>query len=308
MVELNPSQQEMLDRLGRQGAESPEFGPELRLGLRQELTDGLAPIATRLSDPLWLNKHVVAAVLGCEARLMGERDQKFSWSVPTARGSVAHKAIELSVHRHDRLEPMELVDEAISSLIHNDPGLGDWLATCGDTARAEIRSEAVARVAAFTEIWPPLSPRWNPVLESRLSAEFADGMIMLRGKTDLTLGRARGEHAGKVIVDMKTGRYSPEHVADLRFYALLETLKIGTPPRMLATSYLDSGELHAEAVTADLLWSQVRRVIDAAGRYATLIAGERDASTHPGPACRWCGVATDCADGQAFLRGLDEDY
>ena len=307
-MDLNPSQQDIVERLGRRGSPTHEFGPELRLGLRTELADGLAPIAERLTDPLWLNKHVVASVLGCERRCMAERSHPFAWSVPTARGSVAHKAIELSVHRHDQLPPMELVDEAIASIIGSDPSLGDWLATCGDTTRAELRSEAVARVAAFEEIWPPLSPRWNPVLESRMAAEFCDGMIILRGKTDLTLGRARGEVADKVVVDMKTGRFSPDHVADLRFYALLETLKLGTPPRVLATSYLDSGELHTEIVTADLLWGQVRRVIDAAGRLATLIAGERDETTHPSHACRWCPVASDCAEGQAWLRDLDEDY
>lgn len=304
---MNPAQQEIVDRLRKNEETAATFGPELRVGLRAELSDGLAPIAQRLTEPLWLNKHVIAQALGCERRLMGERDEKFAWSVPIARGSVAHKAIELSVHRLDRLTAMELVDEAIASLITNEVGLGDWLATCGDTTRAEIRSEAVARVSAFEELWPQLSPRWWPVLESRMSAEFCDSRIILRGKTDLTLGRASGERAGKVIVDMKTGRFSPDHIADLRFYALVETLRVGTPPRLLASSYLDSGDLHVETVTEDLLWGQVKRVIDAAGRYATLLAEERDPNVHPGPACRWCRVSADCTEGQAYLAALDDD-
>jgi hypothetical protein len=135
-----------------------------------------------------------------------------------------------------------------------------------------------------------------------MAANFHDGKIVLSGKADLTLGRARGLVANKVIVDLKTGRYSPDHVSDLRFYALVEALRVGVPPRLLATSYLDSGELHTEVVTEDLLWGQVRRVIGAAGRIATLDAGERDPERHPGPPCWFCPVNDDCAPGIQWLE------
>ena len=72
-----------------------------------------------------------------------------------------------------------------------------------------------------------------------MTAEF--GQVRLSGRPDLTIGQAQGALAGKVIVDFKTGRMHGSHVADLRFYALIDTIRIGTPPRMLATSYLDIG-------------------------------------------------------------------
>ena len=76
---------------------------------------------------------------------------------------------------------------------------------------------------------------------------------MLSGKVDLTVGRADGLRAGKVLVDLKTGGFSPSHREDLRFYALVETLRLGVPPRLLATYYLDGGRLQQEAVrTSDV--------------------------------------------------------
>jgi len=276
------------------------FDFELRVSLRQELTERLEPIARRVEE-LFLNKHSISTALGCEQRYLAERDARFEWDPPKARGTVAHHAIRLGNAMIGHHSPQQRVDEAIASLT-GERGIGDWLATCGEATRAELRSEAISKVAAFDELWPPISDRWNPVFEARMATTFHDGRIVLSGKADLTLGRPRGLVADKVIVDLKTGRYSPDHLSDLRFYALVETVRVGTPPRMLATSYLESGELHTEAVTEDLLWGQVRRVVDAAGRIATLAAEERDPNLHPGPACWFCPANEGCGPGQEWLE------
>ena len=86
----------------------------------------------------------------------------------------------------------------------------------------------------------------------------------------------------------------------------VDTLRIGTPPRLLATSYLDSGRLATEAVTEDQLWSTVDRVVDAAGRIVTLEAGERDPVKRTGPMCRWCSLRAECDEGRAFLAAADD--
>ena len=46
------------------------------------------------------------------------------------------------------------------------------------------------------------------------------------------LGRPTGDESSKVIIDLKTGRSSPRHRDDLRFYALVETLARELPPRL----------------------------------------------------------------------------
>ena len=56
------------------------------------------------------------------------------------------------------------------------------------------------------------------------------------------IGRPAGDESRKVIIDLKTGRPNARHRQDLGFYALLETLARGVPPRKLATFYLDASE------------------------------------------------------------------
>ena len=303
---LSPAQQETLERLGAAPHDRPRFDSALADELRRELQSRLAPVARRVEDgtTLFLSKHRLEAVHGCEVAF-GTDD--FEWSAPKARGGVAHKAIELSIMRRDEPTPLELIDDAIGSLIERQASLGDWLSTQGESTLAQVRGEANSRLVAFLETWPKIDRRWVPVLEGSIVAELFDGTVKLSGRPDLTLGRAEGEIAGKVIVDFKTGSPHVSHAADLRFYALLDTLRVGTPPRLLASSYLDSGRISTEQVTEDLLWAAVDRVVDAAGRIITLEAGERDPVKRTGPMCRWCSLRATCAEGRAFLEGAADD-
>jgi CRISPR/Cas system-associated exonuclease Cas4 (RecB family) len=132
--------------------------------------------------------------------------------------------------------------------------------------------------------------------------DLFDGRIVLQGRVDLTLGHARGTTARKVLIDLKTGGFAPGHAEDLRFYALLETLRIGTPPIRLATYYLDSGRPHAERVTLDTLHSAVRRTVDGAVRLAGLIDHGQPPVRRPGPSCRWCPLQDGCPDGSAVIH------
>ena len=307
--ELNPAQRQLLDLLGAGGADRPSFDAELGRHLRTQLERGLADVAAGLGpddDDLFVNKHALSGVHGCEARFLAERDAPFEWSVAKARGSVAHKAIELGVFWKGEPVPAALVDETIAKRTTDGDSLGDWLRTCGDADRAELTSQAVERVTTFFECFPPLKPQWKPTLEGRLRAELFEARIVLLGTYDLSLGTAHGTTAGKVIVDFKTGGFSPAHVDEMRYYALLDTLKIGTPPRMVATYYLESGQPHPEPVTVDLLEAAVARTVDGVIRMAELTAEPDGAQKRTGPACRWCPVRVTCDEGQAFLRAGDE--
>ena len=303
----NPAQQEVVSLLGAPKGDRPEFDPGLRDELRARLEDRLEPLVERIGsdafddDTLFLSKFTLTQVLGCEQKFMAERSRPFEWSPPIARGTVMHKAIELSVHWRGGSSPLALVDEALASLENADKSIGDYLKTCGDTERAELRATAGAAMTQFLECFPPLKPAWRPTTESPIRASLHDGLIMLSGKPDLTLGQPDGTVAGKVIVDFKTGGFSPSHREDLRFYALLEALRI-LPPRLVASYYLDQGRIHPEEVTGDLLLSAVERVVDGAHRYVELVAGQRPATVAPGPACRWCPVQLDCDEGTEYLE------
>lgn len=309
MAPLNPAQQAVRDQLGAGGAEPVSFDPDLGRALEADLAAGLAPLVDRLGDealPLVVAKHPLAQVHGCEARFTHELDQPFTVTVPVARGTVAHKAIELGIHWPGEPVPLDLVDAAVDRLRATDHWLGGWLDTCGEADRAELRAEAGDRVSTFFECFPPLRPSWRPVTEASLRVELFGGRIQLRGKVDLTIGRAEGPVAGKVILDLKTGRASPTHVDDLRFYALVETIRLGVPPRAVASYYLDQARAHTERVTEAMLASALARTVDGAARMVALREGETPVR-RASPACRWCPLVMSCGDGRAFLRDLDGD-
>ena len=230
--ELNLAQQAVVALLGTSEAERPTFDADLAPSLRRELERGLAPVVAALPEDenLFVNKHALSQVHGCEARYLAERDGDFAWSVPLARGTLAHRAIEVGVSWSGPPTPADLVAETMARAAQGTDSLGDWLRTCGDFDRADLQSQATERVSTFFECFPPLKRQWRPTLEGRVRAELFDGRIVASGKYDLSLGSANGTTAGKVIIDFKTGGFSPTHLDDLRFYALLDTLKIGTPP------------------------------------------------------------------------------
>ncbi|MEY2464182.1 MAG: hypothetical protein QOH64_2320 [Acidimicrobiaceae bacterium] len=315
---LTPAQQEVLDQLGALGQTRPSFDAGLRGELRAALEEGVEPLVPLLDElgidaehPLTISKHTLSQVHGCEVRFLAEDGVFPGWSVPLARGTVAHKAIELSIHMRGEPQPSELVDDALARLTEGDHFLSEWLQQLAEAERAELRAEACDRVTKFLECWPPLKAAWRPVTESSLRADLLDGRIALKGKVDLTLGRADGTTAGrtvagKVLIDLKTGGFSPHHLDDLRFYALLETIRLGVPPRRLSTYYLDRGAFLPEDVSEGLLATTVGRTIDGIAK-AVALRGARVEPVHkPGPVCRWCPVLERCEVGTAHLAGADD--
>jgi hypothetical protein len=303
---LNPAQEDLLNALRVAPDDRPVFDPGLRDALRAGLEEQLAPLVPMLDTlgivQLWVAKHQLSSVSGCEVRFLAEEDAGFDgWTVARARGSVAHRAIELSMHVRGAPVPEELVDEAIARMSSSDTSLGDWLQTIGEGDRAELRCEAVDRVASFLELWPPLRPQWRPRSESRVGADLLDERIRLAGKVDLSVGFAEGMRAGKVLIDLKTGGFSPTHLDDLRFYALIEAMKLGVPPRRVATHYLDTGKLVPEDVTEATLASAARRVADCVRRWLELSGPDAAPVLKPGPACRWCPVLATCEEGRARM-------
>jgi CRISPR/Cas system-associated exonuclease Cas4 (RecB family) len=302
MSEWTPAQQRVIDLLGK----SPDrprasFDPDIGAILRRELDDGIADLAERLpgDDRFFVSKHAIGGVHGCEARFLHEQSS-FDWSPATARGTVAHRAIELSVHVSSEPIPAELVDEAIARLIDADAPISRYLEALGEYDRADLRSLAVNHVARFLECFPPLRPAWIPRTESRLAVDLADGRVRLSGKVDLMLGRP----GDKVIIDLKTGSATPLHREDLRFYALLDTITLGVPPRKLASYYLDEAVAHPEDVTEAVLVAAVRRTIAGIRRLIEIQILESEPVRRAGPPCRWCALAEDCSEGIAYL---DED-
>src|SRR5690606_22415295 len=143
-----------IELLGR-GEHDPVFPPDLAADLLERLEHELAPLADQLQERLWVSKHALTSVHGCEARHVAQQGT-FAWSVANVRGQVAHKAIELAVNWRGEPVPGDLVDEAIARLADADRAASDFLAGLTEAERAQLRGEATDLVTKFQECFPQL--------------------------------------------------------------------------------------------------------------------------------------------------------
>jgi hypothetical protein len=307
---LTPSQARVLAELLDIGGDRPSFDRTLRERLLATLDDGVAPLLEGLpAASAWrrgdkalvvLGKRALDAVHQCERNYLATDRAPFAWTAATARGVVAHKALELGAQHRQPAPPATLVDLAIDRLCDEPWGPSGWLATATPDEIAQLRSGATDVVTKFADTFPPLPPSWRPRFESRLRLPLADGRIELTGKVDLALGQATGDQARVVLIDLKTGSPSHSHPADLRFYALLEAVRCGVPPFRVASYYLDSATWHAEDVDEDVLAVTVRRVVDGLASVIELRADRRPPRESPGPLCRYCPIRAECESGLAY--------
>ncbi len=299
---LTPAQDATLALL-RRGGEPLIFSEQFVAELCDEANEALAHFTDRLNgNTMFVTKHTLAGVFDCEAHFLAPDD--FHWTPSRAKGQVSHRAIQLLINWRGEPVPADLVDDAMARLINEERGLGLWLETLDAADQADLRAQAGDLVTKFMECFPPLDARSRPVTES--STQWpVDGPILLRGRSDLTIGRPVGRESRKLIVDLKSGRSLPRHREDLRFYALVETLSRQVPPRMLASFYLDAAQAITEDVTEGVLRTALRRTLDGINTLVELQVEGRPPTTHPGASCRWCPIAPSCMPGQAYLNEGD---
>ncbi len=302
---LTPTQLKTLSAL-RRPEQSVVFDPDLIADIRTEMRIALDEFTERLppNQDIFISKYKLTSVLECEENHMIPDD--FEWKPSTAKGQVAHRAIQLTLSWRGEANPIDLVDEAMARLADEERGIGAWIAGLSPADEADLRGQSAERLTKFMECFPPLDKRSNPMTESSIRWPN-DGPIVLSGKVDLVMGRPRGTESSKVIIDLKTGRPNVHHREDLGFYALLETLVRSVPPRKLATFYLDAAEAQAEDVSERLLRTAVRRTLDGINRIVELHGEGRPPVRRPGVTCRWCPLATTCDEGQAYLTAGPDD-
>ena len=303
--ELNPMQRSVVDVLKKPAGWVP-LPLSVVDAVRDQIEKSLAPLAEKLTPdrPLFISKGGLTNVHGCETHYIASLDS-FEWTLTNARGTIMHKAVELSINWRGPVEPALLVDEALARLEDEEGrGPGEFIAQLSPGERAQLRSYAVDLFTKFEESFPPLKAAWRPVTESTARVELFGGRISLSTRVDLTLGAP----GSKVIIDLKTGRIYANHREDLRFYALVEALRSGQPPRRLATYSLESARADVEEVSEGVLQAAVRRVVDGANAIYELTREEREPKLNPGAQCRWCPLGATCETGQQFLARDSSDY
>lgn len=301
---LTPAQQQTLDLLRRDDDSPIVFDRAFVEELQADATAAIAELADRLGDgQLAVNKFNVGEVLTCEGHFM--EPGAFAWSPAIACGKLAHRAIELQLNWRGEPTPVELVDDALARLADDGSSIGDWIAGLTDGDEADLRSRAVARVTQFVECFPPLRHAWHPVTEAQVRWPI-DGAILLRAKADIIIGRAVGDESRKVLIDLKSGLISERHRDDLRFYALVETLARGVPPRLVASFSLEAGQAVVEPVSEGLLRSSLRRTLDAIERMIELSVEGRPPHPMPSARCFRCRDLARIADAESAATSGDD--
>jgi hypothetical protein len=299
--ELSPVQRRTIADL-LEAAAGYRFRHELAAELRDRLEDEIRPHLPALgagsAEPLRLWKERLNELARCEGLFdssLRQEGRPFEHTEASAAGTLSHRSIELDVAVAEDV-PAPLLASRAAEKLRRDRRFGPYWEGLDEVERAELRMRAVRSVEQFRASFPPVR-EWRralaPVTELWLEARLGEGAVRVLGKVDLLLNAARAGRSTRVLIDLKGGRWFPDHAEDMRLYALLFTLRTGTPPLRVATFFLSSGEWQPEEVTEELLVHACGRVAAAVRRAARLREGDGP-SLRPGPWCVRCPRMEAC--------------
>lgn len=299
----------LLERLRVTGRPRLPVDPELAARLRRVLEEGLAR-ELRAADhrgrpALVVTKDRLTRVLACERHQVisefGEREP----TAALACGALIDVLFRQLVTVGTIGDPLS---EGLEGLRLDDRQreLATWVDRLDAPGREELRVEVERQVTGLRRRWPRLSPAWLPRTQETMRIGLSGGAVDLAARVDLALGTPAVDEASVALVEIKSGARRVEHRADLHFYALVETLRSGAPPFVVATYYTRTGELDTDPVTPELLSAAARRTVTGACALLGLARGNEPRPTPTG-LCGRCVALPDCDVGQAAVEraGLD---
>lgn len=296
---LSPPQRRVYHELLSVGARRPPHDSDLVAAVRGFLHQRTAAVGDSRPNGargLRLNKTSLNA-LDCEGRYVDLCDSLFAWSPPTVLGTLVHRGVELDQAGRRTRDVPAVIAQAWGDFAQKGESAGEYLATLAGVEADALRAEASARLIEFRECFPLVPAAWTVRLEPRLTVHLHRGAVELLGKPDVLFGGPHHAERRMLLIDLKTGRRSSKDREDMRFYALLATLKYGDAPFRVATYYLDEADWDAEEIDAGALEAAARSVADRVTRAARLTwQRPRDSELRllAGPSCRWCGRAPHC--------------
>lgn len=305
-----PAQARVRDELLAWDDDRPLIDPDLALELRATLEDGARAVferyglhdrddrsddRDRYGDTVWVSKSRLDRLV-CDGLYRAALEEPFTYNTTIAIGTLAHRAIELD-HATRREQPPEAIVERAWHEAVTQPGdaLAVFANGLDEIDAAALRQEVEQLLAEHRDVWPPLPSQLHVRAEQSVRVELLDGGVVLMGTPDLLVGRVRDDRARMLLVDLKTGLRRPEvERQELRFYALLLTLKYGQPPFRWAVHYVAEGAWDAEDFRPELLDTAVRRTLDGIDQAVRLRDEDAEEQLRVGRWCRFCPRRDGC--------------
>lgn len=303
-----PAQRRLVDELLAWHDRRPAVDPELAPALRAFLESGVGAAAARIpaGQHVFVGKSSLDALV-CDGWWRDRAGSTFTYRPAIVRGKLVHRAVELDWKTRRGYAPEAVVARVWDELASDTTdGLAGYLNGLEAMTADELRHDAEQLVTEFRDTWPALPTIAAARMEQKVRVTLAGGAVRLQGTPDLTLGRLREDECRMLLVDFKTGQRKPQSERDeLRFYALLLTLKYGVPPWRWAAYYVPECAWDLEDLDPDALWAAARRVVDGVEQAVRLSFDEVDEEglrLRGGAHCSWCSRAAGCP---AYLPPAD---
>lgn len=308
METSTPAQTRVRDELLAWDTPRPLVDPDLAHELRAALEDGaravferhgLDPAASgdRYGDTVWVSKSRLDRLV-CDGLYRAALEEPFSWNPAIAVGTLAHRAIELDHATRRGRTPAQVVAHVWDEVVQRSgDGLALFANGLDEVAAASLRQDVEQLLTEHRDVWPALPSSLHVRSEQAVRVELLDGRVVLAGTPDLTLGRVRDDRARMLLVDLKTGLRRPDvERQELRFYALLLTIKHGQPPFRWAVHYVAEGAWDAEDFRPELLDTAVRRTLDGIEQAVRLRDEGAEERLRAGRWCRFCPRRDGCPE------------
>jgi hypothetical protein len=253
---------DLLASLRGDSSRRPLVDPGLAGGLRDWLEDGLCSLPLGVQTPILVNKQTLRdALAGRANRPRVERPITGSMALGALMDALFRQFVTIGYIEDPMRNGLDAlrVDPRRSEVV-------DFVRGLELQERADFEDELKTQSAILVSRWPRLSPSWLPRTQERITVPLAGGDVILVGNIDLIVGAPSAGHASVGLIEVKSGRARIEDRDDLRFYALLETLRSGAAPFRVATFYTRTGLIETEDVDDGLLTSSVQRVLTGINR------------------------------------------
>jgi hypothetical protein len=191
---------------------------------------------------------------------MPDKPDERSFSLSLARGALMDALFRQVVTTGAIGDAMGDGLEALSLDGYQAP-LVAWIGELSSAERSELRSEVERQADGLIHRWPALDPAWLPRTRETLRAPLAGGRVELVARVDLAIGRPNREEASVALVEVTSGEPRQSHRDDRHLDALVETLRRGVPPFVVATYFTRTGEIDVDPVTPELLVGAARRCV-----------------------------------------------